>query len=191
MFLIIATQRPDKDSLPTGVSGNVSTRFCLKVAGQMENDMVLGTSAYKNGARATTFRAKVDAGLGYLKGEENVPQVVRTYYLNTEATERVAVRAHALREAAGTLPVALAEVEPARDVAADVRAVFGADPALPWQTLAERLAERIPERWLDTTADAVSAECRAIGVPSVQVKVAGRNLRGCRLLDVPAEGVQP
>ena len=56
--------------------GNVSTRFCLKVAGQVENDMILGTSAYKNGARATTFRPKVDAGLGYLKGEENVPQVV-------------------------------------------------------------------------------------------------------------------
>ena len=45
VFLILATQRPDKDSLPTGVSGNVSTRFCLKVAGQVENDMILGTSA--------------------------------------------------------------------------------------------------------------------------------------------------
>ena len=190
VFLVLATQRPDKESCPTGISGNVSTRFCLKVAGQMENDMVLGTSAYKNGARATTFRAKIDAGLGYLKGEENVPQVVRTYYLNTEATERVAARAHALREAAGTL-TAIAEAEPARDVAADVRAVFGADPALPWQVLADRLTARFPERWLDTTADAVSAECRAIGVPSVQVKVAGRNLRGCRLLDVPAEGVAP
>jgi len=55
VFLILATQRPDKDSLPTGVSGNVSTRFCLKVAGQTENDMILGTSAYKQGARATTF----------------------------------------------------------------------------------------------------------------------------------------
>ena len=89
VFLILATQRPDKDSLPTGVSGNVSTRFCLKVAGQVENDMILGTSAYKNGARATTFRPKIDAGLGYLKGEENTPQVVRTYYLNNADTERV------------------------------------------------------------------------------------------------------
>jgi len=62
VFLVLATQRPDKDSLPTGVSGNVSIRFCLKVAGQVENDMVLGTSAYKNGVRATTFRPKVDAG---------------------------------------------------------------------------------------------------------------------------------
>src|SRR5262249_12950146 len=97
VFLILATQRPDKDSLPTGASGNVSARFCLKVAGQVENDMILGTSAYKNGARATTFRPKVDAGLGYLKGETGVPRVVRTYYLNDADTERAAKRARAAR----------------------------------------------------------------------------------------------
>ena len=63
VFLILATQRPDKDSLPDRrVSGNVSTRFCLKVAGQVENDMILGTSAYKNGARATTFRPRSTPG---------------------------------------------------------------------------------------------------------------------------------
>ena len=194
VFLILATQRPDKDSLPTGVSGNVSTRFCLKVAGQMENDMVLGTSAYKNGARATTFRAKIDAGLGYLKGEENTPQVVRTYYLNTADTERVAVRARAIREAAHTLSgVALGEVDtsPARDVLGDVREAFGADAALHWQQLADRLAERFPDRWAGATADTVSADCRAAGVPSVQVKVAGTNARGCRLLDVASAGGQP
>ncbi|MDU0372909.1 FtsK/SpoIIIE domain-containing protein, partial [Hymenobacter endophyticus] len=48
VVLILATQRPDKDSLPTGISGNVSIRFALRVAGQVENDMILGTSAYKN-----------------------------------------------------------------------------------------------------------------------------------------------
>jgi len=105
VFLILATQRPDKESLPTGVSGNVSTRFCLKVAGQVENDMILGTSAYKNGARATTFRPKVDAGLGYLKGEENAPRVVRTYYLNGADTERVAKRARASARRPARCPV--------------------------------------------------------------------------------------
>ena len=194
VFLVLATQRPDKESLPTGVSGNVSTRFCLKVAGQVENDMILGTSAYKNGARATTFRAKIDAGLGYLKGEENTPQVVRTYYLNTADTERVAVRARAIREAAHTLSgVALGEVDtsPARDVLADVAEAFGADPALHWPMLAMRLSERFPERWTGATAESVSAECRGVGVPSVQVKVGGRNLQGCRLLDVQSAGGQP
>ena len=183
VFLILATQRPDKESLPTGVSGNVSTRFCLKVAGQLENDMILGTSAYKNGARSTMFRPKVNAGLGYLKGEENVPQVVKTYYLNTDATERVAKRARALREAAGTLSgVALGEADdaPKRDVLADVLEVFATDNGLHWQVVADRLAERFPERYADTSGDAVSVECRARGVESVNVKMAGQVARGCR-----------
>ena len=187
--LILATQRPDKDSLPTGVSGNVSTRFCLKVAGQIENDMILGTSAYKNGARATTFRPKVDAGLGYLKGEEGVPQVVRASYLNSDDTERVAKRARAIREAAGTLSgVALGDYdgEAQRDVLADVLACLGGAPAIHWTTLAGRLAERFPDRWADASPDAVSAECRAKGVASVVVTVAGDRGRGCRLETVEA-----
>ncbi|MGH8792321.1 MAG: cell division protein FtsK, partial [Stackebrandtia sp.] len=55
IMAICATQRPDKDSLPKGISANAALRFCLKVTGQVENDMVLGTSAYKNGVRATMF----------------------------------------------------------------------------------------------------------------------------------------
>ncbi len=194
VFLILATQRPDKDSLPTGVSGNVSIRFCLKVAGQVENDMILGTSAYKNGARATTFRPRVDAGLGYLKGDESVPQVVRTYYLNSEATERVAKRARARREAAGTLSgAALGDDDrpERRDVLTDVAEAFGDAAALHWTELAARLAERFPERWAETTPDAVSAECRARGVPSVVVTVGGERGRGCRLEAVETAGGQP
>jgi DNA segregation ATPase FtsK/SpoIIIE, S-DNA-T family len=49
IVLVLATQRPDTNSLPTSVSGNVSVRFCLKVPGQVENDMILGTSSYRNG----------------------------------------------------------------------------------------------------------------------------------------------
>ena len=122
VMLDLATQRPDAKSLPTGVSSNVGLRFCLKVMDQTANDMVLGTSAYKNGIRATTFRPEVDAGIGYLVGASSHPQVVRTYYLDMPAAERVAKRARALREAAGTLSgVALGEDDtaPQRDVLAD------------------------------------------------------------------------
>lgn len=187
VFLVLATQRPDKESLPTGISGNVSIRFCLKVAGQVENDMILGTSAYKNGARATTFRPKVDAGLGYLKGDESVPQVVRTYYLNSEATERAAKRARAIREAAGTLSgVALGEDDrpQQRDVLTDVAEVMAGAAGLHWQPLADRLAERFPERWDGASGEAVRAECAARGVPSKVVVVDGQRARGCRSADV-------
>jgi DNA segregation ATPase FtsK/SpoIIIE, S-DNA-T family len=186
VFLIIATQRPDKASLPTGVSGNVSTRFCLKVTGQVENDMILGTSAYKNGLRSTTFRPGIDAGIGYLVGAGPSPQVVRTFYLNMADAERIAARARALRETAGTITghAAGAEDDAARDVLADVLAVLGSDAGLQWADLAGRLASRFPARWEGATADAVAAECRARDVPSVNVKAAGQVRKGCRRTDV-------
>jgi S-DNA-T family DNA segregation ATPase FtsK/SpoIIIE len=186
VVLIIATQRPDKASLPTGVSGNVSTRFCLKVTGQVENDMILGTSAYKNGLQATAFRPEIDAGIGYLAGAGPAPQVVRTFYLNMADAERAAIRARALREAAGTVTghAAGAEAEGPRNVLADVLAVLGSDAGLQWADLAARLASRFPARWEGAGADAVAAECRALTVPSVNVKTAGVVRKGCRRADV-------
>jgi DNA segregation ATPase FtsK/SpoIIIE, S-DNA-T family len=74
IILILATQRPDKDSLPPAIRGIVTARFCLKVPDQLGNDMILGTGAYKSGYDASAFRAKTDAGLGWLKGEGD-PQV--------------------------------------------------------------------------------------------------------------------
>jgi S-DNA-T family DNA segregation ATPase FtsK/SpoIIIE len=187
VILILATQRPDSKSLPTGVSSNVGLRFCLKVMDQTANDMVLGTSAYKNGVRATTFRPGIDAGLGYLVGVSSQAQVVRTYYLDMAATEKVAARARALREAAGTLSgVALGEDQAVtvRDVLADITAVLGAAAGMHWQPLADTLAGRFPDRWAGAAGDAVRDECKARGVPSVVVAVDGERARGCRAADV-------
>jgi S-DNA-T family DNA segregation ATPase FtsK/SpoIIIE len=154
---------------------------------QIANDMVLGTSAYKQGIRSTTFRAEVDAGLGYQIGAAAHAQVVRPYYLDLPAAERVGVRARALREAAGTLSgVALGQDDatPQRDVLADVAEALGGATGLHWQALADRLAERFPERWAEATGDAVRAELGARGVPSVVVVMNGTRARGCRAADV-------
>src|SRR5690606_32947095 len=62
VILLLGTQRPDAKSLPTGITANVNTRFCLAVMDQLANDMILGTSAYKNGYRATQFEPGRDAG---------------------------------------------------------------------------------------------------------------------------------
>ena len=128
----MATQRPDATSLPTPISGNVSARFCLKVPGQLENDMVLGTASYKNGYKATAFRTKTDAGLGWLKADGD-PQIVRTYYLDLPATERVVTRARVIRQQADVLSgyaLGLDGAEQPRSFAADVLSVFGANTKL-------------------------------------------------------------
>lgn len=102
VVLVLATQRPDKESLPTAVSGNVTARFCLQVPGQVENDLILGTSSYKNGYNSCAFRPKTDAGLGWLKAD-GLPQIVRTYKVDLPEAEKVAVRARELRDRAGVL----------------------------------------------------------------------------------------
>lgn len=186
VILVLATQRPDTNSLPTTVSGNVSIRFCLKVPGQVENDMILGTSAYKNGYNAAVFRPKVDAGLGWLRAEGD-PQVVRTYYLDLAAAERVTERARVLRGQAGTLTgYALGEdgQAAARDVLADLTAVFRGDAGLHWADAAARLAAAFPQRWDGVTGESLSADCRALRVPSVNVSTGGTVRKGCRRADV-------
>jgi S-DNA-T family DNA segregation ATPase FtsK/SpoIIIE len=190
IIVVLATQRPDKDSLPTAVTGLVSCRLCLKVPDQVTNDMILGTGAYKSGYDSSIFRAKTDAGLAWLKADGD-PQIVRTYYLDLNDSQRICSRARAMRERLGVLTGFALGLDddgaPARDVLADVAAVIGTGNGLHWGPLADALAARYPDRWADATGDAVSAQCRAQGVASVDVKVDGVTLKGARRVLVERE----
>jgi hypothetical protein len=69
----------------------------------------------------------------------------------------------------------------------DVLAVFGDVEFRPWRELAEMISTRFPERWTGLTADFLSADCRARGVPSVGVSLgngASTRTRGCSREDV-------
>jgi S-DNA-T family DNA segregation ATPase FtsK/SpoIIIE len=81
VVLLLGTQIPDKDSLPTGITRNINTRFCLSVADQVANDMILGTSAYKLGYRATVFEPGTEAGWGILAGMGK-PGARRSFYVD-------------------------------------------------------------------------------------------------------------
>jgi S-DNA-T family DNA segregation ATPase FtsK/SpoIIIE len=184
IIVILSTQRPDATMIPAAITGNILGRFCMMVPGQVENDMVLGTGAYKNGYRSTNFRPKVDAGLGWLKGSETgEPQIARTYNPSQAETERITTRARDMRDRAGVLTgYALGEHEQAekRDVLADVLACFGDAPALHWDELSNALADRWPDRWGDVTEDAIKAQCRGLGVQSVMVSRSNVKDYGCR-----------
>jgi DNA segregation ATPase FtsK/SpoIIIE, S-DNA-T family len=174
IIAIFATQRPDAKSLPTAISANAVLRFCLKVMGQTENDMVLGTSAYKNGVRATMF-TRSDRGIGYLAGEGDDPQIVRSFYIDAPAAEHVVARARGLRERAGTLSGhALGEdPEPAHAVGsllADILAVVPGDQAKAWnQTVVARLAELRPEVYGGWEPEQLTAALKPHGVTVGQV----------------------
>lgn len=187
MILLLATQRPDAKSLPSGISANILIRFCLKVMKWDSSNMVLGDGMSTAGYNAADF-VRSDKGIGWLTGETDDPMIVRTCYIDAPGAEVIAKRAKAARIAAGTLSgYAAGETDeaPARDVLGDVLSVFVGDGSgMHWATVAERLQGRYPDRWGGVTADAISAQCRDLGVPSAQVKVGGRNLQGCRRLDV-------
>jgi S-DNA-T family DNA segregation ATPase FtsK/SpoIIIE len=194
IIAVLSTQRPDAKIIPTAITGIVIGRFCMMVPDQPANDVVLGTSSYWRGYDATVFRPKLDAGLGWLKGsEEGTPQVCRTFYLDLPATDRIAERARDMRDRAGVLTgyaLGQQETAQARDVLADVLAVFGDAPGLHWDELADRLAGRWPDRWADVTGDAMSAQCRKLGVPSVMVSTDGVKARGCRRVALEREAAR-
>lgn len=197
VYLVIATQRPDAKSVPTGVSGNVGLRFCLRVTGQIENDLVLGTSAYKNGIRATTFTPS-DRGIGYLVGAGDEPQVVRTFYLDSVAAQKVAERARAAREAAGTITGYAAghreeTLTPAAQLLDDLAVVFATitDRRVWSETVLAKLAEHAPSRYADWTPETLAAALKPLGISTGQVwgKTSGgdgANRRGVTRADVLA-----
>ena len=125
--------------------------------------------------------------LGWLKADGD-PQIVRTYYLDLPAAEKIAARARLLRERAGVLSGYALGLEDddrvARDVLADLLQVFGENPGLHWGVAADRLAGRWPDRWADLTAEALSAQCRSLGVKSVDVSMGGQVVKGCRKVAV-------
>ncbi|GAA1092051.1 cell division protein FtsK [Kitasatospora arboriphila] len=180
VILLLATQRPDVKSLPSGVSANVGIRFCLRVMGQTENDMVLGTSSYKNGLRATSFTAN-DKGIGYLVGAATDAQIVRSYYLDGPAAGRIMDRARAARIAAGTLTGIAAGETPERaknqgGILDDLISIWPAGEAKVWsETLVAALAALDEDRYGGWEAEQLSSALKPFGITVVQV---GRRVDG-------------
>lgn len=192
IMLHLATQRPDSKSIPTGISANASFRFCLKVMGQTENDMVLGTSSYKSGVRATTF-AWGDKGIGFLRGDGEDARIVRGVYTDKPEAKRIIRFARALREQAGTITGHAAGQQVNTDavrgvILGDVIAAFAGADKLWSEHVLERLAE-LRGDYAQWSPDALAAALKPYGVTPKQVAMRDvdgerRNRRGYRLTDV-------
>lgn len=90
--------------------------------------------------------------------------------------------------AAGSNAEPTPEPEPDHGPLPDALRVFGDDRGLHWVVLAARLADQIPSRWTETTAEVVSARLRSLGVPSLVVRYpttkGGCTRRGCLRSDI-------
>jgi hypothetical protein len=165
-------------------------RFSLRTASYSVSEMVLGQGAYGEGLDSSTLLPRYK-GVGILRGASDESPTVRTHLADADDAAKILAAARRLREKAGTLTgmaAGLDAAEEAADIIADAREVLGPDNGLHWDMLAERLAHRFPQRHADATAEAVSAACRARGVPSVDVRYppgrGGANRKGCRRADL-------
>jgi S-DNA-T family DNA segregation ATPase FtsK/SpoIIIE len=192
VILLIGTQIPDKDSLPTGITRNVNSRFCLSVADQTANDMILGTSAYKNGYRATVFQPVIEAGWGVLAGFGK-PSPVRSFYVDTTAALRVVTRAIALRVKAGTMPdpeTQTRDTAPSFDLLGDIARIWPTGETAVWNdTLCGLLRELRPDVYTGWEAAQLTTALkphRAVKVADVGRRVEGKatTRRGIKHTDV-------
>jgi S-DNA-T family DNA segregation ATPase FtsK/SpoIIIE len=192
---MFGTQRPDAKSLPTGISANAVLRFCLKVMGQPANDMVLGTSMYKAGIRATMF-SRSDRGICWMAGEGDDPRIVASAFVDAIAAELVVARARVVREEYGNITGhAIGEqpsTAPGMDILGDVLKVIDADEEKVWcERIAARLGELRPDVYGEWTGAQVTSALKPWGVTTDQVwgqteDGEGKNRRGIERADIVA-----
>jgi S-DNA-T family DNA segregation ATPase FtsK/SpoIIIE len=175
IITICATQRPDKASLPPQIRSNAVLRFCLKVTGHDENNMVLGPGAYANGTRATMF-AKTDWGVGYLVGEGEDPVICRAAYVDAPTAETIVKRARAARQTLGLLTGhAIGDDGDPQDeedstILDELVTVWPSGRPHVWlEELAERLQTAYPVRHGGCTADLVREAVAPHGIRTKKV----------------------
>ncbi|MEU4776887.1 cell division protein FtsK [Micromonospora sp. NPDC023633] len=180
VIVVLITQVADKDSVPPNVTRCVSSRWCLSVADQVANDQIMGTGAYKRGISGTAYRPKVDAGWGATMGiSDDYVGPVRAYYPQDDELAVLLDRIRMIRR--GRTFKTTKEKVQARDMLADAWACLRpGESGMPWSVLAQRLAELAPEFYAGITADMVRESLARYHVPSQDVKVDGKNLKGVR-----------
>jgi S-DNA-T family DNA segregation ATPase FtsK/SpoIIIE len=190
IIFLLATQIPDKTSLPPGITRCVSIRWCMSVVGQIENDMILGTGAYKRGLTGTAYRPRVDGGWGVMTGLER-PTSVRSFFPDQKTTAAIIGRAPEVR--GGVVATDDGPKLRVRNLLEDVHAVVGRDAGLPWEVLAERLRELDREVYRGMTGDMLREAMRRYDVSSQNVKVRDesveggwRTLKGARRTEIEA-----
>jgi S-DNA-T family DNA segregation ATPase FtsK/SpoIIIE len=203
IVLVLATQRPDSKTIPSGLRAVLGSRFALRVMDWRDSNIVLGEQMNTRGYDSSRLLAS-HKGVGILRpdgetqaGADVLALTVRTYYMPNEDWRDICQRGRALREVAGTLTghAAGRDTAPELDHAAVVKVIgAGASPhevrsALPepLASVAEYLAADLDEDGrefvptaelvdaLDVEPNALGRAMTDLGCPSVRHRVAAEN----------------
>jgi S-DNA-T family DNA segregation ATPase FtsK/SpoIIIE len=109
IVLVLATQRPDSKTIPSGLRAVLGSRFALRVMDWRDSNIVLGEQMNTRGYDSSRLLAS-HKGVGILRpdgdtqaGADVLALTVRTYYMPNEDWRAICQRGRELREAAGTL----------------------------------------------------------------------------------------
>lgn len=106
IITLAATQKPDADSVPTGIRDILSIRWAMRCMTPEASDTILGKGYAANGHNAQRI-LKSQRGVGiFMSGEAAEPELSRSDYYDDDEVALLLERAYALRREAGTLPVA-------------------------------------------------------------------------------------
>ena len=128
---MLATQRPDSKTIPSGLRAVLGSRFALRVMDWRDSNIVLGEQMNTRGYDSSRLLAS-HKGVGILRpdgdtqaGADVLALTVRTYYMPNEDWQVICQRGRALREAEGTLSGHAAgdDLAPVLDHSAAVRAI--------------------------------------------------------------------
>jgi S-DNA-T family DNA segregation ATPase FtsK/SpoIIIE len=193
--LIVASQRPDAESVPTKLREILSIRYSVQCVDKASSDMVLGKGKASIGADASLL-SEMHKGVGVLVTGPTNFDTLRGDYVDLPTLSVICERGRALRVAADTLTgdaagkladLAAPQITiPA--ILTDCLSVIRHAPQMHTSVLLTGLAALDDDQWGDLTPETLATALAAAGVVrSVnQVKVEGTNLAGYRRADLEA-----
>lgn len=109
VVIILATQRPDSKTIPSGLRAVLGSRFALRVMDWRDSNIVLGEQMNTRGYDSSRLLAS-HKGVGILRpdgdteaGADVLAMTVRTYFMPNEDWRTICHRGRELREASNTL----------------------------------------------------------------------------------------
>lgn len=192
-ILIIATQRPSADVIPTDLRDILSVHIALKVNDRASSDTILGDYRSARGIESASLINEVHRGVATVVGIDNGRggdhTRMRGDLLTAEQFGKVCQVGRQRRMEVGTLRGhAAGEVDPVLvevSLLDDLLAVWpGPEPKVWSETLCERLAEYREDRYSGLTPDALTRLLARHQIRVVQINRGGVNRRGYALSDV-------
>jgi S-DNA-T family DNA segregation ATPase FtsK/SpoIIIE len=192
-ILILATQRPSAEVIPTDLRDVLSIRIALKVNDRASSDTILGDYRSARGIESASLLNEVHRGVSTVVGVDNGRggdhTRLRGDLLTSAQFSRVCQVGRQRRIDAGTLRGhAAGEADPVLlevSLLDDLLAVWpGPEPKVWSETLCERLAEYRSDRYGGLAPDSLTRLLGRHQVRVVQINRQGVNRRGYALDDV-------